>query len=321
MDERLASLHEKYSLPYDNLPAGMRELYNRIVKNSEATLLDAAAATAAVNALFLSDTIDYSKVSPKMKEAFELAYPNVELESLADRAPEELSGFISGWKGKYFEVIVRDELNAGNAVGDLVLNPGQLAILAESPTQPAWDLQILNDDGTIADAMQLKATNSVEYVHRALEKYPDIQILTTSEVGKHADGLADTVLSSDINNEDITEKITEPLSSLLDSPAGEFLEDILPALPFVIIAVSEGRKIMIGRQTFQQAINKSLERSIKSGASIGVGALVYWLDGGLLSLPATLLTRIGIDRVKITGRTSGLIDKGIETNRRLLTAY
>lgn len=78
---------------------------------------------------------------------------------------------------------------------------------------------------------------------------------------------------------------------------------------------------MIGRQTFQQAINKSLERSIKSGASIGVGALVYWLDGGLLSLPATLLTRIGIDRVKITGRTSGLIDKGIETNRRLLTAY
>ena len=91
-------------------------------------------------------------------------------------------GFLSAWKGKYFEVLVRDELNAGEWVGDIHLEPGQTALLAESAIQPGWDLQIINSDGSVAQELQLKATESLSYVKEALERYPDIGVLTTDEV-------------------------------------------------------------------------------------------------------------------------------------------
>ena len=50
------------------------------------------------------------------------------------------------------------------------------------PSQPGWDIQILNADGTVDQVLQAKATESVSYVKEALEKYPDIEIVTTEEV-------------------------------------------------------------------------------------------------------------------------------------------
>ena len=45
----------------------------------------------------------------------------------------------------------------------------------------------------------------------------------------------------------------------------EVLETVSPVLPVVIISVSEGRKVLPGRQTFQVALKESLERALKSG--------------------------------------------------------
>ena len=298
MENQLTVIAQNYKNQYsfNNWRQEINELYYKFIRGREQTLIDAAAATAAINALYLTDQIDYEQITPQMEEAFHLAYPNVDLESIVNSDPDEVVGFLNGWKGKYFEVLVRDDLNDGNWIGDVHLDPGQYTEIAGSATQPGWDLQIFNDDGSIANALQLKATNSLGYVQEALEKYPDIDVLATSEVFDHGDMLTDQIINSGVSNDDLTNAIHAPMESLFDSGIGEFVEDILPGLPFVIIALTEGRKVMVGKKSFEVAFTNGLERAAKTGLSMGVGALVYALDGGILSLPASFLTRIGFDR-------------------------
>ena len=57
---------------------------------------------------------------------------------------EERLGAINAAKGKYFEYLVAARLNDGQQVGDLLLAPGQRAELAESMTQPGWDMRIVD---------------------------------------------------------------------------------------------------------------------------------------------------------------------------------
>ena len=55
-------------------------------------------------------------------------------------------------------------------------------------------------------------------------------------------------------------------------------------------------QVLMGRKTFDIAMKDGLSRAVKSGVAIGAGALVAFFDGGLLSIPASILTRLGIDR-------------------------
>ena len=69
----------------------------------------------------------------------------------------------------------------------------------------------------------------------------------------------------------------------------------------------------MGRKTFDIAMKDGLSRAVKSGVAIGAGALVAFFDGGLLSIPASILTRLGIDRYQIMGRSILLLDRRIES--------
>lgn len=323
MDNQLLIIAQNYKNQYDlnDWHKEIKDFYSEVVKEREQSVIDAAAATAAVNALFLSDNIDFGKITPQMEEAFNLAYPNVELESLSNCNPDEIMGYLSGWKGKYFEILVRDKLNEGNWIGDIHLQTGQYAEIAESVTQPGWDLQILNEDGSIADALQIKATNSLSYIQKALEKYPDIDIISTSEVFNQSEILTDHLINSNVSNDDLTAAIKAPMESLCDSGIEEFFEDILPGLPFLIIAFSEGRKVMVGKKSFEMALSNGIERALKTGLSMSVGALVYLLDGGFLSLPASFLTRISFDRIKISSIVQRKIDKELSSLKQLLLEF
>jgi hypothetical protein len=280
-------------------------------------LLDATAAAASLNALFLADQIDKSTLTPQLEEAFHLAYPNVELLSLEDRGGAAVEGFVSGWKGKYFEVVVRDRLNAGELVGDIHLGVGQTAVLAESATQPGWDIQILEADDSIAEALQLKATQSLGYVKTALERYPDINVLTTDEILTAGGTLPPGILPSDLSEAELNAAVRAPLEALLDSPLEEVLESILPGLPFVLIATREGSKVLMGRKSFDIAMQNSLWAAARTGAAMAVGTLIVFLDGGLLSLPGIFLTKIGFERYSVTDRSVALLDQRIKALRQL----
>lgn len=286
-------LYKKYSKRADRNNS-IAELALKYIKQHETSMIDAASTALSINAVFLADKIDYSAINPQMEESFKLAFPNKDISELSEYNADQLGGIVNSWKGKYFEVIVRDKLNTGESVGEIILKDGQTAVLADSPTQPGWDLNILNSDGTTDELLQLKSTESIAYVKTALEKYPDISVVTTNEVPSE---ISDQIFSSDISDQEIEAMITDPISNLFDSELTNVVEAVLPGLPFVIIAGREGRHYFIGKKNFDIAIGDGLKNLAKHGISWGAGALAFFVtDLGLISIPTAIITRIGIDK-------------------------
>jgi hypothetical protein len=310
MDPRIIAIAERYRASgAERGRAGeFDELVRLIAQQRNARLIDAVSCAAAIGALSADDEVKLSLVTPAMKEAFQLAFPNTPLESLSDRSPEEISGFINAWKGKYFEVLVRDRLNAGEWVGDIHLEHGQTAELAADVSQPGWDLRIVNADGSLAEAIQLKATSSLGYVKEALENYPDFQIVATDEV---ADIFGDTAVhASGFANQDLTDHVSGPLADLMDSDIGELL-DVLPFLPFVIITTMDGKQVIDGGSSIGEALERTKRRAIRSGSAIAVGKLVSLLPipgAPALAMGAAASTRIAIDRLFSAEDIAKLID-------------
>jgi hypothetical protein len=299
----------------------LRSLYDKYVKEREETLIDTAAAAASVAGLVHHGAINYSALTPQSEQAFHLAYPHVELDSLQQMDADQLQGIVNGWKGKLFEVLVRDRLNNGDCVGDLHLWPGQEAVLAHSPVQPGWDLQILSSDGHLLSELQLKASESLAYAKSALEHFPNIDVLTTQEAASHGADAISQILDSGVSDHDLQGIVSAPLEELTEHGWLYVFSDIAPFIPFVIIAATEGHYLMMGKKSFEIAAGHALERAAKCGVAMGVGAIVIWLDGGLLSIPASMLTRIGIDRYRMAGRVINRLDGRLWQAKALLPEY
>ncbi len=158
---------------------------------------------------------DPSRVPAEVEQAFELAYPGLAshgetFSDVAQRLPvDDVLGFMNGVKGKLFEIELVNHMNMGN------LPEGLHAELAESTTQPGFDIKILDSDGHTVDVLQAKATESAAYVKEALERYPDIDVTTTTEV--HAQlvalGTADHVTDSGIREALLQEKIEAAIAA------------------------------------------------------------------------------------------------------------
>lgn len=135
-----------------------------------------------IGGLTLSELIASRRVPEEITAAYAAAYPvesglvdfRDKVDSLS--SGDELEGLVNGVKGKLFEMQYVDELNAGG------LPDGWQAVLATSATQPGWDLQIVDGHGIVQEAISAKATEHVSYINEALHRYPDIDVVTTSEV-------------------------------------------------------------------------------------------------------------------------------------------
>ena len=60
----------------------------------------------------------------------------------------------------------------------------------------------------------------------------------------------------------------------------------------------DATRVLLGKQPFQVALHRATQRGVKSVAAIGAGALMGLMGAGVFSLPATFLTRLGIDRFR-----------------------
>jgi hypothetical protein len=327
---QLEELYHGYrgQLGSDGAWSGLKGLYANYVKEREQTILDALASGVSLQSLVSAGEINFDAVTSQMREAFHLAYPNVDLSSLANRSPEELAGFISGWKGKLFEVEVRDHLNAGDWVGDLHLEPGQTAELATSATQPGWDLAISDSHGDLIDQIQLKATESLSYIKHAIEQYPDTHILATAELGHVSGNLHDMLSVSHISDEHLTDLVTEPLS---DAVGHSLLDALLPGLPLALIAVTEGFAVMHGRRTTERASARAASRAGKSILAGAIGWGISALFGDVTGVVGGVVVRlamggesdprpktlVNVDYAKMERRLNNAID----TPRLLLPYY
>ncbi len=205
-------------------------LFQRYFNGRVKPIAEAIACGAAVSALWSGNTFDPSRLDKQELEAFQLAFPNIQIEDISSYSGESLDGLLTAWKGKLFEVKVRDSLNDGDWIGNLHLSAGQRATLAESPTQPGWDLAIMNSDGSVAEQIQLKSTDFVSYVESAAERYPGIPILTTAEASD-AYSPQSEISHSEISDANLEQQLTDVTStSLIDS----VWDVLLPGIPLAL---------------------------------------------------------------------------------------
>lgn len=166
--------------------------------------------TLAIGGDLLADIVRTGRIPGDVQAAYAAAYPDLAAEkgfaeAVSGYDGQELTSFVSGVKGKLFEMKYVDHLNSGE------LPEGYAAHLATSATQPGWDIAITGPDGHLAQVLQMKATDSAEYVRHALERYPDIDVVTTDEVYSHLvmNGAADHIANSGIADADLTAQVLD----------------------------------------------------------------------------------------------------------------
>lgn len=254
--------------------------------------------------------IDY--IPEEIEEAYKVAYPiKSQTDNLRDIIEDaddtELAGLTSGIKGKLFEMRYVDFLNDGH------LPDGYEAVLAESATNPGWDIAILDNNGMVVNELQMKATDSVDYIKTALERYPDIDIVTTEEVYNSVvmHEFADNVINSGISNEELTSVVTETLESdSVDMDWG------LPVIPMLLIGYSVYKKESLS--SFEKGTEFG-DRYIQSyisyiaGGAVAVITNTWWL-GLIASMGTKVFCKYG--RVKFNKAKS--LDRTISLNEKIL---
>lgn len=254
--------------------------------------------------------IDY--IPEEVEEAYKAAYPvKSQTENLRDIIEDaddaEVAGLISGIKGKLFEMRYVEFLNEGH------LPDGYEAVLAESATNPGWDIAILDNNGITVNELQMKATDSVDYIKTALERYPDIDIVTTEEVYNSVvmHEFADQVINSGISNEELTSVVTETLESdSVDMDWG------LPVIPMLLIGYSVYKKESLS--SFEKGTEFG-DRYIQSyisyiaGGAVAVITNTWWI-GLIASMGTKVFCKYG--RVKFNKAKS--LDRTISLNEKIL---
>ena len=99
----------------------------------------------------------------------------------------------------------------------------------------------------------------------------------------------------------------------------ELTESVTGVLPFVIISVSEGTKVILKRKPGKTGLKDGAYRMVKTGAAMGVGAAVTGLAGFWAAIPVTMGVRALFDRYRsktLTGRrVQGRIKRLQELNK------
>ena len=99
----------------------------------------------------------------------------------------------------------------------------------------------------------------------------------------------------------------------------EVMENVTGILPFAIITVSEGSKILFRKKPGITGLKDGAYRMVKTGAAMGVGAAVMGAAGFWAAIPATMGIRALFDRYRsraLTGhRVQGRINRLKELNR------
>ncbi len=105
----------------------------------------------------------------------------------------------------------------------------------------------------------------------------------------------------------------------------ELTQSVTGILPFVIISATEGTKVLLGKKPGLTGLKDGAFRMVKSGAAMGVGAVVTGLTGFWAAIPVTMGVRALFDRYRskaLTGRrVQGRIKRLEELNRFIRRGY
>lgn len=97
----------------------------------------------------------------------------------------------------------------------------------------------------------------------------------------------------------------------------EVLGAVTLGLPFLVIAVTEQRKVILKRKTQQAALQDASFRAIKTGAGMAAGAAV--MAAGLGAIPA-IPVAVGVRNVLENLRTSAMVGQKVKQRTQRLSA-
>ena len=245
------------------------------------------------------------EADPQLAQALaRLGYSDDSFDSLADWTENQLGGRINRIKGTYFEVMVRDKLNAGESIGDIKLQPGEVARLAEDNNQPGWDIEITNQAGEIVEQIQLKATDTMKSIKEAFEKYPDIRVLAPQELEGPAANSAD-LISTDITDKSMEDTLDDYVAELSEGAITDLLHqsaeagfDAIPGISAALIGVTEAGQVLMGRSTVEESLKRGGARLGRSSVYTVIGAGLTAVDAGIISIPTIMALRVAEGRVR-----------------------
>ena len=87
----------------------------------------------------------------------------------------------------------------------------------------------------------------------------------------------------------------------------ELTQTATSVLPFVIIAATEGTKVILGRKPGKTSLKDGAWRMAKTGVAMGVGGAVAAAAGIWAALPATMGVRALCDRYRLSSLTGARV--------------
>jgi hypothetical protein len=281
------------------------ELFRR--ESSSEELLDIAVLSGYSISDILSGKVTDDDIDPRVLEAFGKQYPNAGHFISFIRSHEgnarAINGIVSAVKGKLFELEYLDWLNQGH------LPSGAVAELANSPTQPGWDIVIKDAHGHPIEYLQLKATESIGYIRQAFAAHPNIDVVTTREVfARIADmdksELHQHVVDGHFLNGHLEGHVQSGIDGAEMTPEFEF-----PLLAFGIIAVQSLKGYVEGKTSSKDAIRSGANRAWRTlvcRAAAYVSVIVS--HEPLVGLPTSVLTRLAFGRHDVQKRGLALLE-------------
>jgi hypothetical protein len=242
------------------------DLLRRAVANED--FVDSAIVGGTAVADIIAGKISESQIPQDVLDAFHAQYPQngsfVESVQHLGGNPAQLRGLISGVKGKLFELDYVHWLNSGQ------LPASQLAEIATHANNPDWDVVIKDAHGHVNELLQLKATETLDYVRQAIEAHPDIDVVVPHELyeklGDHPELISHVI--------DGHQNLTELNDHVADA-AGHADEAALHFhLPIIAIGFAIGQNFVRYRQrrvTLAEAVRNATERGAVSVIAVGAG--------------------------------------------------
>ena len=80
--------------------------------------------------------------------------------------------------------------------------------------------------------------------------------------------------------------------------SAEFAFDAIPAVSAVVIGLSEGRQVLLGRSTVEESLRRGTVRLGRSSVYSVIGAGLMAADAGVISIPTVTVLRIAEGRVR-----------------------
>jgi len=97
----------------------------------------------------------------------------------------------------------------------------------------------------------------------------------------------------------------------------DIMENVTGVLPFAIIAVSEGSKILLRKKPGKTGVKDGAFRMVKTGAAMGVGAAVMGAAGFWAAIPVTMGVRAMFDRYRSRALTGHRVQSRIRRLQEL----